>query len=215
MKNIQALIFDYDGVIAESNKIKLSAFKELFKNEKKEHIQELINFHINHEGISRIKKIEHFYNKVLKKEISHEDLELKSTHFSSLVMKKVIECKKVKGVRKFLNNNSEKYKYFISTGTPTEEIKIILKETKMYDFFQEIYGSPETKVQHISSIIQKYKFNQDNLLFLGDSNTDLLAAKKCKIKFILRSHKSNREVGSSFSGVKFKNFYQLQEYFDN
>ena len=38
MKNIQALIFDYDGVIAESNKIKLSAFKELFKNEKKETI---------------------------------------------------------------------------------------------------------------------------------------------------------------------------------
>ena len=35
MKNIQALIFDYDGVIAESNEIKLSAFKELFKDEKR------------------------------------------------------------------------------------------------------------------------------------------------------------------------------------
>ena len=127
MKNIQALIFDYDGVIAESNEIKLSAFKELFKDEKKEDIQELIKFHVNHEGISRIKKIEHFYNQVLKKEISNEDLELKSTHFSRLVVKKVIECKKVKGVRKFLRNNSDKYKCFISTGTPTEEIKMILK----------------------------------------------------------------------------------------
>ena len=147
---------------------------------RKEDIQELIKFHINHEGISRIKKIEHFYNQVLKKEISNEDLELKSTHFSRLVVKKVIECKKVKGVRKFLRNNSDKYKCFISTGTPTEEIKMILKETKMYDFFQEIYGSPETKIQHISSIIQKYKYNQDNLLFVGDSNTDLLAAKNAK-----------------------------------
>ncbi len=215
MKNIQALIFDYDGVIAESNEIKLSAFRELFKEEKKEDVQKLINFHIKHEGISRLKKIEHFYNKVLKKEISDKDLKLKSKHFSSLVMNKVIACKKVKGVRKFLISNSDKYKYFISTGTPTEEIKIILKETKMYNFFQEIYGSPGTKIEHISKIIQENNFNQDSLVFIGDSNTDLLAAEHCKIKFILRSHKFNKEIDCSFGGVKFRDFYQLQEYLDN
>lgn len=212
MRKIKAFILDYDGVIAESNDIKTFAFRDLFRNETEENIEKLISFHISNEGISRIEKINYFYTKILRKEISDDELSSLSLCFSKLVKNKVIACKKVEGVRKFLKNNSFKYKFFISTGTPTNEMKYILEQTDMEIYFQEILGSPETKIEHISFILKKYKYKEEELIFIGDSKTDLLAAKKYKIKFILRSHEQNSEIASFHKGQKIKNFNELTEF---
>jgi 3-deoxy-D-manno-octulosonate 8-phosphate phosphatase KdsC-like HAD superfamily phosphatase len=52
----------------------------------------------------------------------------------------------------------------------------ILKEKKINMFFSDIYGSPKLKTEIINIILKNCKVNSDEVLFFGDTLTDLNAA---------------------------------------
>ena len=86
--------------------------------------------------------------------------------FSDIVIDGVIKSPYVDGVYNYIKNSSKKYKLFISTATPTGEIKKIIKEKKIEKYFTEIFGSPSKKTTHIDIIMKKYGFKTDDLVFL-------------------------------------------------
>ena len=59
-KKYKTIIFDCDGVILNSNKLKTEAFKETLSNYKKELVDEFISYHESNGGISRYEKIRYF-----------------------------------------------------------------------------------------------------------------------------------------------------------
>ena len=88
---IKAIIFDFDGVILNSNHIKTKAFKDLYKDQKKNVLMNIIKYHKINTGISRVKKIEYFQKKILKKNYTQNEIHNKSKQFSNLVLDKVIK----------------------------------------------------------------------------------------------------------------------------
>ena len=58
--NWQAIIFDFDGVIAESGKIKTQAFAELYRPHGDEIVAQVVQFHTQNGGMSRYRKFRHF-----------------------------------------------------------------------------------------------------------------------------------------------------------
>ena len=66
------IIFDFDGVILNSNKVKTIAFKRIAKRFGNENSKKLIAYHLKNGGISRYKKIRWFVEKVLK--VNNEEL---------------------------------------------------------------------------------------------------------------------------------------------
>ena len=109
----------------------------------------------------------------------------------------------------YINECFKKYTLFISTGTPTDEIKQILKGRDISKYFSEVYGSPERKTEHLRKIITKYGFNNDELLFYGDSSSDIMAAKNLSIPFILIKNSFNKNIAVSFEGKMIDNFLEL------
>ena len=65
---IKAIIFDLDGVIAESADIKTEAFKELIADYPKK-IDEIINYHLVSAGISRYVKLLNIHELILGKDL--------------------------------------------------------------------------------------------------------------------------------------------------
>jgi len=61
MKEIQAVFFDFDGVILESVDIKGWAFGKLFEKQHPEHVDEIVAFHHANNGMSRFEKFRNFY----------------------------------------------------------------------------------------------------------------------------------------------------------
>ena len=61
---IKAIIFDFDGVLVESNHIKTEAFKELFQDYP-QHLDEIVKYHVLNGGLSRYIKIQYIYKKRL------------------------------------------------------------------------------------------------------------------------------------------------------
>ena len=186
MTKIKSIIFDYDGVIAESVNVKTEAFAELYKPFGNDIVQKVIKHHEANGGVSRFEKFKIYHKSFLKEDIDELKIDKLANKFSNLVLQKVIDSPYVKGVYDFISLNYQKYDFHISTGTPIDEIKIILKKKLLRKFFKEVFGSPEKKDLHIKKILNIYGYNRSEVVFIGDALSDRDAAKNNDISFIGR-----------------------------
>ena len=142
---IKSIIFDFDGVILDSNKAKGNAFVELFKNQNNI-IKKIYEHHINNIGKSRDYKIKYIVENILNLDTSEYNLSLLSKKFSKIVFEKVIKSKYIQGSKKFLKNNAINYDFHLSTATPYKEIVSILDKKKILNYFVSINGSQRLKI---------------------------------------------------------------------
>ncbi len=69
-----------------------------------------------------------------------------------------------------------------------------------------MYGSPEEKDDHIKKVINNYELKSEQLLFFGDSNSDMDAASSMNLPFVLRLHRLNRNHFLKYTGQTIENF---------
>jgi phosphoglycolate phosphatase-like HAD superfamily hydrolase len=194
MKKIKSIVFDFDGVIKESVDIKTKAFSDLYSQYGKRILNKVLNHHLQNGGVSRYNKIKFYHKNFLKIKLSDIELHKLTNQFSEIVLYKVIEAPFVNGAKSFIKNNCKKYTMFISTGTPTHEIHQIIKKNKIDHYFTAVFGSPESKIDHLNQIINKWKINKEEMVFIGDSITDRNASNHYGIKFIAVNNKSDGEL---------------------
>ena len=99
MKNIsdfQVILFDFDGVLAESMNVKTQAFAKLYEEYGSEIVEKVIKHHIENGGVSRYKKFQYYHKFFLGKELNKKELEGLAQKFSDIVINKVIESDWVK-----------------------------------------------------------------------------------------------------------------------
>ena len=206
---IKGIIFDFDGVIVQSVKVKSDAFAELYKLYGSEIVKKVIIHHEKNGGLSRFKKIKYYHESFLNKSITNEEISILANKFSNIVIDEVINCPYVPGALEYIEKVSNHYKLFVSTGTPTYEINKILKSRKIDGYFTEVFGSPQNKSTHLTVILEKYNFHPNELIFYGDSNSDLDAAQQKKIPFILIKNKYNTSISDLYKGKIINNFMEL------
>ena len=115
---MEAIIFDFDGVIIDTLGIKSEAFAHIYSSYGKSVVEKVVDFHIKNGGVSRYEKIKYCHKQFLNQDISEEELTVLITNFSDFVMSKINNCPFVKGIMSFFEQNADKYKMFISSGTP-------------------------------------------------------------------------------------------------
>ncbi len=190
---IKTIIFDLDGVIIESAEIKTRAFELLFADYP-DKLAEMIDYHKKNAGISRYIKIRYFYEKILGQEISAQKEEVLGQEFSRIVKDKVLNAPYTPGAIQFLHRNKGRYPLFIASGTPQEELQDIISHRKIDQYFREIHGSPRQKHEIIDDILDRYGFTREEVVFVGDAESDRLAAEKADVFFIARINSENHEL---------------------
>ncbi len=212
MNEIKAIIFDFDGVIAESVNVKTEAFAELYSPYGKDIEDQVVNHHLTNGGMSRFEKFKVYHEEFLKKSISEDEISELADKFSNLVVQKVIEAPYVKGAKEFIQNFHAKYDLFISSGTPEVEIKHITKMRGIDKYFKEIYGSPVKKEKHVEIILNENHYNTNEIVFIGDALSDREAAIGNNIYFI---GVLNNSIDFSNEEYKIKDLSELQELLNN
>lgn len=208
---IKCIIFDFDGVIAESVQVKTEAFKELFIDRNSKILQQILEYHSKNSGVSRFVKFKHIYKEILNEPLSEDDFNTYCERFSKLVLDKVVESDYVPGAKEFLENESQNYLCFVATGTPKEEIDIILDRKQISTYFKQVYGSPVKKGEAAKKILDDEKLLPHEILFIGDALADYNAAKENNLHFIARINEDNISLFNNIDCRKTDNLKSLKE----
>lgn len=180
------IMFDFDGVLAETNAIRIEGFVALFNGYPHDQVEDLIRFARSNGGLSRYEKIRYFFNKIRCEAISDEKVLSLAGQYSGLVKQKVIAAEPVKGAMEFLYDYHGLYDFAVVSGSDQEELKDVCRARQIDHFFREILGSPLHKDENIALLLRKTGWDRDRCIMVGDSRNDLAAAKLNGIEFIAR-----------------------------
>lgn len=187
MKNLveyKVLLWDFDGVIMDSNLIREQGFIEVLKSYPSEEVQKLIRFHRENGGLSRYVKFKFFFENILQSSLSQEELTRLTDEFS-LIMKRNLTSDKliIHDSLDFIKMYSKKIEMHIVSGSDQNELRGLCEYFNIANHFKSINGSPTHKDLLVEEIIQLGKLNRDDVCLIGDSVNDLNAASVNGINF--------------------------------
>ena len=184
-QNLQAILFDFDGVIVEAVSIKTDAFRRLFEPWV-DHCEAIVAYHLANGGISRYEKFRYFYREILREPFTEEDIAALGERFSQYVFDTMLACPMVAGVEEFLDSYAGHLPCYIVSGTPEAELRAIVEARGLNRSFRGVFGSPAEKAAIIDRILKAGAYPPDSVLFVGDSMTDWEAAQATGVPFVGR-----------------------------
>jgi phosphoglycolate phosphatase-like HAD superfamily hydrolase len=182
---IKAIVFDFDGVILESADIKTEAFLELFADHP-QHQPAILQYHLEHLGVSRYDKFDWIYRDLLNRPYTPVDRQRLGSEFSALVMEKILACPYVPGALESLAALKDNYPLFVASGTPQEELDIVVTRRGLGGYFAEVWGTPRKKPGIIRDILVRYDWEPAEVLMVGDGLSDYRAAVETGVPFLAR-----------------------------
>ena len=173
LEKYKAIIFDFDGVIVDSNNIKKDAIYKAVDEVIPEKRDEFVDYFIQNNGLPRETKIFKYFDKSDGSEILDK--------YNNFLKDMFLNVNLTEGFQKFFSLlKFYKINAYIVSGGEKEEIKNILENKNILNNFVEIKSAPKTKEENIASLNLK----ANETLFFGDSLIDYKAAKKYNIDFV-------------------------------
>ncbi len=185
---ISHLVLDCDGVILESIDIKAKAMGAVAEPYGQEAVDWLVMTHCTNEGVSRYIKFAWFFETILGKKASEEDLDAWNKKFMQYALEALTQCELVPGIEEVLKTWHKKIPIYVCSGAPQAELPHILRERGIEHYFDGIYGSPPDKVTLLGNIVREIKADPADVLMVGDAPLDLEAAQSVGTQFYGRGH---------------------------
>lgn len=180
------LVFDCDGVVLDSNKVKTKAFREAALPYGQDAAEALVGHHIRNGGISRYKKFAYFLESIVQQPADDSALDELLQKYSASVLDGLRTCEVSSGLMALRHQTSES-RWLIVSGGDQDELRQVFRERQLADLFDGgIFGSPCTKDEILAREV-----NSGNIrlpaLFLGDSRYDHIAATAAGLDFVFVS----------------------------
>lgn len=191
LSSYKTLIFDCDGVVLNSNRVKTDAFYAAALPYGEAAAKALVDYHVSNGGISRYKKFAYFVECIVPGKPGPNIDELLN-RYATQVRDGLISCDVSAGLQK-LRKATPHARWMIVSGGDQAELRDVFGARELDQLFDGgIFGSPDTKDEILSS-----ELACENIvapaLFLGDSKYDYQAANAAGLDFIFLSKWSEVE----------------------
>lgn len=196
--NYKCLIFDCDGVILNSNKLKTQAFYQAALPYGEELAQALVDYHVQNGGISRYRKFQYFLENIVGKDNNSQALNHLLSHYAQSVKEGLLTCAIAPGLRK-LRETFPKTRWLVVSGSDQTELRdIFMKREISYLFDGGIFGSPDSKEKILDRELENGNIHKP-AVFLGDSYYDYQATIQAGLDFIFISSWSEWKPDSNIN----------------
>nr|WP_184467955.1 HAD family hydrolase [Rhizobium esperanzae] len=179
-----AIIFDFDGVILDSARVKTMAFASCYDGEDQRKIKEVIDYQERHGGIGRRQKFEYFEEHVFGRTVDPKRIDALCDHFASIIDKAMIEAPFVRGAEELLARLDGRVPLHLVSGMPDADLKLVLQRRGLERYFASVAGSPKTKIDEFRRILEIEGVPPAKMLAVGDSRTEFDAAIELGIPFL-------------------------------
>ncbi|MDF2946772.1 MAG: hypothetical protein K0S51_1451 [Bacillales bacterium] len=183
IKDYDIFIFDCDGVLMDVNLLKCEAFGKAVEGYPSETVKDFVNHCKKTFGVSRYVKFKEFFSDFAKEPFQE-------TKYNNLLKKYSCLCRQLystanitPGCESLLNQlSSLNKKMYVASGSDEKELIKVFKTRGLDKYFSGIYGSPKTKSECTSIILNNNPTKRT--VFIGDALSDLKTATEHGIDFI-------------------------------
>lgn len=188
-----ALVFDCDGVVLHSNRLKTEAFRTAALPWGEAAAQALVDHHTAHGGISRFAKFRHFLDHILPDHApgaqpgrDGPDLETLLDTYAQAVRDGLLTCAVAAGLAE-LRAATPGARWMIVSGGAQDELREVFAARGLAELFDGgIFGSPDSKDTILARELAGGTLTRP-ALFLGDSRYDHQAASAAGLDFVFVS----------------------------
>lgn len=182
------LVFDCDGVVLDSNKVKTDAFYQATLPCGEAAAQAMVDYHVANGGVSRYKKFAHFLEQIVPEHADQQgpNLEALLQAYAGHVREGLLNCEMAPGLEG-LRQKIPNVRWLIVSGGDQAELRDVFASRGIDEWFDGgIFGSPDTKDEILARELASGNILQP-ALFLGDSKYDYQAATQAGLDFVFLS----------------------------
>ena len=184
----KTLVFDCDGVVLNSNQLKIQAYYDVAIKfgANKTQAQALVDYHVKLGGISRYPKFEYFLHEIMQQAVTEQAMQALLDRFTAEVKRLLTDCEIAPDLMRVREANPHA-KWMIISGGDQAELRDIFQQRGIDKLFNAgIFGSPDNK-----DVILARELDAGNIvepaLFIGDSRYDHQASTNAGLDFVFLS----------------------------
>jgi phosphoglycolate phosphatase-like HAD superfamily hydrolase len=184
----KTIVFDCDGVILDSNPLKIQAYYDtaIHSGYSEAQAQALVTYHIELGGISRYHKFEYFLREIVAKPVEANELQALIERFSYEVKQALVHCEMAAGLAELREATPAAGWMLVSGGDQSEKREVFTARSIDTMFDAGIFGSPDYKDDILAREAVQGRLVKPGL-FVGDSRYDHEAAVKAGLDFVFLS----------------------------
>lgn len=181
---IKTILWDFDGVLMDSNKVRDQGFWEVLSAFPEEQVDKLMSFHKQNGGLSRYVKFNYFFKTIRNEKVDDKTITEYANNFS-VIMKKLLvdQTLLIEETINFVRSNFTNYDMHIVSGSDGNELRYLCSQLNIDRYFISINGSPTPKDLLIEKVMKHHNYRTENTLMIGDSINDYEAAMENSILF--------------------------------
>lgn len=174
---IKIIVFDFDGTLVDSNQLKYNAYFELFPDDEY-HCRTIRNVLSEIHEKSRFVILEEILRQISPKKESGFMREVKelADRYNGIVVTGAKMCPEIPAAETMLKSLSQRYRLYLSSTTPEAPLKEIIHYRKWDIYFEDIFGYPRKKTTTIQHIMKQETAKYNEVLVVGDGNSDRKSA---------------------------------------
>ena len=197
VSDFKIILWDFDGVIIDSNLVREFGFREVLKEFDPEQVEQLIDFHNANGGLSRYVKFRYFYEEILRRPISESQVQELANRFSSIMVESLPNPELLidETVRFIQEMHSKGKQMHIVSGSDGNELRALCEELDLSKYFLSINGSPTPKSALVKEIITGGKISTSKYCLIGDAVNDYDAANQNEIQFFGYNNEGLKKYG--------------------
>ena len=176
-------MFDCDGVVLDSNRIKTEAFRTAALPFGPESADRLRAYHLENGGVSRYLKFRHFLESIVEGEAPAGSYERLLDRYATEVGRGLSTAPVASGLQR-IRDETRSATWILASGGDQTELRGVFEERGLSRFFDGgIYGSPTPKDEILASCRDRGLLDRP-ALFLGDSRYDFEVASDFGLDFL-------------------------------
>ena len=176
-------MFDCDGVVLDSNRIKTEAFRTAALPFGPESADRLRAYHLENGGVSRYLKFRHFLESIVEGEAPAGSYERLLDRYAAEVGRELSTASVAPGLQR-IRDETRSATWILASGGDQTELRGVFEERGLSRFFDGgIYGSPTPKDEILASCRDRGLLDRP-ALFLGDSRYDFEVASDFGLDFL-------------------------------
>jgi phosphoglycolate phosphatase len=184
LDEFSSLVFDFDGTLVDSNNIKREMFFEVSKHllgsakELTIIFEEKLNW-------TRKEIFQELANSLCPAAERVQVAQQLMISYGEGCFSKISAAPEIHGAHDLLEKlSAENINVFISSATPIEDLTSLVKARNLGCFIKSSFGAPTTKEQHLREIASASTCPRDQILMVGDADTDEFVAKNFGCQFV-------------------------------